>query len=309
MITLETLAATPAAIMVGAALLEALLPWPGHLRLSALVPLLSRLGRKVCRPDGGIREQVRSGLLAMIIVWLPCAALLWSVRNLSLSEPLFDLLLLLLLIESRPLRELASATRQLAATPDTLPMARLQASPWLKRATARLSSLGVSKAVTETLILRLLTQWAGPLFGYTIGGVQGALLWRLTALLAQGFSPKEPAFLHFGQPAGRLAQALATLPALLLALPLLPGRLASARSGLAWPFPAGGMLLALVATRLKVRLGGPRFYGAEKVRFPTLGCGEEPGADTPARALARVQLIGWCWLALALALTLGERLV
>ncbi|MEW7865135.1 cobalamin biosynthesis protein [Aeromonas diversa] len=308
MITLETLAATPAAIMVGAALLEALLPWPSHLRLSALVPLLSRLGRKVCRPDGGMREQVRSGLLAMVIVWLPCAALLWSVRNLTLSEPLFDLLLLLLLLESRPLRELAAAIRRLAV-PDTLPLARLQAAPWLKRGTDRLSPLGVSKAVTETLILRLVTQWAGPLFGYAIGGVQGALLWRVVALLAQGFSPKEPAFVHFGQPAARLHQALVTLPALLLSLPLLPGRLAAARAGLAWPFPAGGLLLSLLARQLRVRLGGPRFYAGDKVRFPVLGGGDEPGSDTPARALTRLQLIGWGWLTLALALTLGERLV
>ena len=64
----------------------------------------------------------------MLIVWLPCAAGLWAVRNLSLSEQLFDLLFLLLMLESRPLRELARATRALTDQ-DTLVVARLQAAP------------------------------------------------------------------------------------------------------------------------------------------------------------------------------------
>ena len=48
--TLEQMAATPAAILLGPALLEAIVPWPAHYRLSAVVPLLTRLGHKVCRP-------------------------------------------------------------------------------------------------------------------------------------------------------------------------------------------------------------------------------------------------------------------
>ena len=40
--TLEQMAATPAAILLGAALLEAILPWPAQFRLSALVPLLTQ---------------------------------------------------------------------------------------------------------------------------------------------------------------------------------------------------------------------------------------------------------------------------
>jgi adenosylcobinamide-phosphate synthase len=62
------------------------------------------------------------------VVWVPCAAGLWAVRNLSLSEPLFDLLFLLLMLESRPLRELA---RGAAPWQETLVVARLQVAPWL----------------------------------------------------------------------------------------------------------------------------------------------------------------------------------
>ncbi|MGL5200129.1 MAG: cobalamin biosynthesis protein CobD, partial [Aeromonas veronii] len=130
----DALLSTMAAILVGAALLEAVIPWPSHLRLSAVTPLLTRLGRKVHRADGTPRQQVQAGMLAMLVVWVPCAAGLWSLRNLALSEPIFDLLFLLLMLESRPLRELAHATHSLA-TQETLPLARLQAAHWLKRET------------------------------------------------------------------------------------------------------------------------------------------------------------------------------
>ena len=93
---MTALASTTAAIMVGAALLEAVLPWPARFRPGAAVPLLTRLGHKVYRPDGSPSQQRQAGLLALLVVWLPCAAGLWAVRNLSLSEPLFDLLFLLL---------------------------------------------------------------------------------------------------------------------------------------------------------------------------------------------------------------------
>ena len=175
---MTALASTTAGIMVGAALLEALLPWPARFRPGAAVPLLTRLGQKGYRPDGTARQQSQAGLLALLVVWVRCAAGLWAVRNLSLSEPLFDLLFLLLMLESRPLREHARGSRALA-TQETLVVARLQVAPWLKRETGKLSVMGLNKAVSETCVLRLVGQWGAPLLGFALAGVQGALLVRL----------------------------------------------------------------------------------------------------------------------------------
>ncbi|RQM64530.1 cobalamin biosynthesis protein CobD, partial [Aeromonas enteropelogenes] len=61
------LLSTTAAIMLGAALLEALIPRPAHIRLSALTPLLTRLGHKVHRADGSPRQQLQAGVLAMLV--------------------------------------------------------------------------------------------------------------------------------------------------------------------------------------------------------------------------------------------------
>ncbi|MBL0443818.1 cobalamin biosynthesis protein [Aeromonas veronii] len=303
----DALLSTTAAILVGAALLEAVIPWPSHLRLSAVTPLLTRLGHKVHRFDGTPRQQLQAGMLAMLVVWVPCAAGLWSLRNLALSEPLFDLLFLLLMLESRPLRELARATHSLA-TQETLPLARLQAAPWLKRETGKLSAMGIAKAVSESCALRLVGQWAGPLLGYALAGVQGALLWRLTQLMSQGWSIKDPAFGYFGRAASALYQGLCAPAILLLALPLALTRLrqlgGKLRLALRWPYPAMGTLLGLLAQSTGSRLGGPRYYQGQLVRLPVLGDGSEPDATLPRRLLHRLLLIGWGWLGLSLILTL-----
>ena len=304
---MTALASTTAAIMVGAALLEALLPWPARFRPGATVPLLTRLGHKVYRPDGSPSQQRQAGLLALLVVWVPCAAGLWAVRNLSLSEPLFDLLFLLLMLESRPLRELAQASRALA-TQETLVVARLQAASWLRRETGALSVMGLNKAVSETCVLRLVGQWAGPLLGFALAGVQGALLWRLAQLMNQAWSPKQAEFVHFGRAASALYQGLCAPAILLLALPLALTRLrqlgGKLRLALRWPYPAMGGLLSLLAQSTGCRLGGPRYYQGQLVRLPVFDEGAEPDATLPRRLLHRLLLIGWGWLGLSLLLTL-----
>ncbi|MFB2856131.1 cobalamin biosynthesis protein CobD/CbiB [Aeromonas allosaccharophila] len=304
----DALLSTTAAILVVAALLEAVIPWPSHLRLSAITPLLTRLGHKVHRADGTPRQQLQAGMLAMLVVWVPCAAGLWSLRNLALSEPLFDLLFLLLMIESRPLRELAHATHSLT-TQETLPLARLQAAPWLKRETGKLSAMGIAKAMTESCALRLVGQWAGPLMGYALAGVQGALLWRLTQLMSQGWSMKDPAFGYFGRAASALYQGLNAPTILLLGLPLLLPRIRQAtqllRSGAIWPYPAIGMLLTLIADKCRIRLGGPRYYQGTLQRWPVLGSGNDPDGESPRKVLNILQAMGWGWLMLALLVTVA----
>lgn len=304
----DALFSTTAAILVGAALLEAVIPWPSHLRISAVTHLLTRLGHKVHRADGTPRQQLQAGMLAMLVVWVPCAAGLWSLRNLALSEPLFDLLFLLLMIESRSLRELAHATRSLA-TQETLPLARLQAALWLKRETGKLSAMGISKAVTESCALRLVGQWAGPLLGYALAGVQGALLWRLTQLMSQGWSMKDPAFGYFGRAASALYQGLNAPTILLLGLPLLASRIKQAaqllRSGALWPYPAIGILLTLLADKCRIRLGGPRYYQGTLQRWPVLGRGNDPDGESPRKVLHILQGMGWGWLIMALLVTVA----
>ena len=211
------------------------------------------------------------------------------------------------MLESRPLRELAQGSRALA-TQETLVVARLQAASWLRRETGALSVMGLNKAVSETCVLRLVGQWAGPLLGFALAGVQGALLWRLAQLMNQAWSPKQAEFVHFGRAASALYQGLCAPAILLLALPLALTRLrqlgSKLRLALRWPYPAMGGLLSLLAQSTGCRLGGPRYYQGQLVRLPVFDEGAEPDATLPRRLLHRLLLIGWGWLVLSLLLTL-----
>ena len=186
-------------------------------------------------------------------------------------------------------------------------LARLQAAPWLKRETGALSVMGLTKAVSEGCVLRLVGQWAGPLLGFALAGVQGALLWRLAQLMNQSWSPKQAEFAHFGHPAAALYQALCAPAILLLGLPLFLTQLrqlgSRLRGALHWPYPAMGCLLALLAQSTGCRLGGPRYYQGQLVRFPVFDAHADPTAGSPQRLLHCLLLVGWGWLVLALFFT------
>ena len=84
-------------------------------------------------------------------------------------------------------------------------------------------------------------------------------MWRLAQLMNQGWSPKLPAFAHFGRAAAVLYQALCTPAILLLALPLCLTQLRklASRLRMLWPYPTMGILLALLSGSLGCKLGGP----------------------------------------------------
>ncbi|MEI4956563.1 hypothetical protein U1620_21160, partial [Aeromonas caviae] len=75
------------------------------------------------------------------------------------------------------------------------------------------------------------------------------------------------------------------------------------RRGRLGPPPAWGGGRGLGAGARAPRLGGPRYYQGQLVRFPVFDEGSEPDANLPLRLLQRLQLTGWGWLGLSLLLT------
>ncbi len=104
-LTLTLLADQPLLVALVAVVLEMVLPLPASVRPSALVPLLERLARKVNYRQSPPAQQWVAGLLTPLVVLIPSVAGCWALRNLTLSETLFDLLLLCWLLEGRPLRQ------------------------------------------------------------------------------------------------------------------------------------------------------------------------------------------------------------
>lgn len=308
-LTLTLLADQPLLVALVAVVLEMVLPLPASVRPSALVPLLERLARKVNYRQSPPAQQWVAGLLTPLVVLIPSVAGCWALRNLTLSETLFDLLLLCWLLEGRPLRQQLAGMLPLLRA-DKLVLARRQLSPLVRRETDRLSLMGICKATSEQLILRWSGQWACVLFWYLVAGIEAALVIRLLQLMTQAFSVKLPRQRLFGEPTATLYRVLSGLPAILntLVLGMLPGGghalRAAWRARRDWPGGAQGMLVAAVAGGLGLRLGGPRFYAGEKVRYPILGGGPgggaEPQADSPLRVRSRLRWLAAIWLLLSL---------
>ena len=283
----------PACLLVMAVILEWLLPLPLALRPSALVPLLERLAHKVNRRDHPPAQQWLAGLLTPMVVLLPALLGTWALRNLSLYTGLFDLLLLLWLLEWRPLKAEIQALQQLLRA-DKISMARLQLARWTRRDTSKLSKMGLSKAASEMLILRWLGQWFGVACWYLLTGIEGALAFRLVQLMAQAFTPKLPRNLLFGELTSRLYRLLALLPGWLAALLLgaFPGGGNALRAAFSqakqWHGSGSGALLSAMAAGFGLSLGGPRYYLEQKVRYVRMGGSSEPDPTSPIRIRHRL---------------------
>lgn len=304
-LTLETLVSQPLLIALVAVLLERILPLPATARPSALVPLLERLARKVNYRQSPPAQQWTAGLLTPLVVLLPSLAGCWALRNLTLSEALFDVLLLCWLLESRPLRQQLAGMLPLLRA-DKLVLARRQLAPLVRRETDRLSLMGLCKATAEQLVLRWSGQWACVLFWYLLAGIEAALTVRLLQLMAQAFSVKLPRQRLFGEPTATLYRLLLWLPAWLntLVLGMFPGGGRALHAAWhcrrQWPGGAHGPLVAAMAGGLGLRLGGPRYYADHKVRYPILGVGLEPQADSLLRVRNRLRWLTVIWLLLCL---------
>ena len=145
-----------------------------------------------------------------------------------------------------------------------------------------------------------------PLLGFALAGVQGALLVRLAQLTHLAWNPKQSAFVHFGRPAAALYQGFCAPPSCCWRSPVPdPGARAGQQNApcAALASSRHGVLLALLARATGSRLGGPRYYQSQLVRFPVFDEGSEPDANLPLRLLQRLQLTGWGWLGLSLLLT------
>lgn len=288
----------PLSLLLLALLLEWWLPIPMSWRPSALVPLLGRLALKVNPKGRPARQQTLAGLLTPLVILLPALLAYWSLSNLAVYEPALDLLLLLWLLESRPIKGEQLALTQLLKA-DKLAMARLQLGRWCQRETGNLSQMGTCKAAAEMVALRLLGQWFGVAVWFLLLGLPGALTFRLLQLMNQAFSPKRPQQRLFGEFSARFYRVLLSVPGLLLAwwLLLFPGGGAAAlalwKQARHWPAFGSGALLAALGAGLNLQLGGPRFYHGQKVRQARLGGQGEPGPQDIGRVRRRLSLAAW----------------
>lgn len=257
----------PVLILAFGLLIHSLLPIP-----SAFHPLTwwkqfaLQLANKVNHGQGPYRQL--AGALAWALMILPSAALLWALGSLVWQDLLYQLALLLLALELRPVwqntQTVISALQQ-----EDKQQARRVLNHLLNRDCDTLSTLGIGKACAEYLILGLAKHTWATVFWFVLTGGTGALLYRLCSELARTWPVKWTEYQQFGWFSHTLANALSAVPLWLLWLFTFigPQRQQIWQQRQTWWFwrpKVHGALLASIGGQLSLSLAGPALYQGNK---------------------------------------------
>ncbi|WP_051219709.1 cobalamin biosynthesis protein CobD/CbiB [Rheinheimera baltica] len=292
----EGLSAYPALVVL-VVVVARLLPMPPQYHPLTLFRLLAQqLGKKVNPDPSRSRQQLMiSGALAILVIWLPIMALLYSLYWFSELPLVLDALLLYCSLDWHTQQQQALVIqRQLQACQLTL--AREQAKQLLCRRTASLSEMGLSKALIESLTLRSARQLIAVCCWFLIGGGLAAIGYRLLIEMHQQWNIKRSAHRYFGVTIALLANLTSFIPKLISVslLAFQHGILQCYRqcrqpkmnlsSGSYW-------LLCCASVAVQRNIGGPVFYNEHKLQRSKMLQGTDPKPTDIARIIKRLHFV------------------
>lgn len=259
-------------------------------------------------PQRSAAQQRLSGLLALIIVLALPLTLLACVYLFASWSLLIDAIILVFCANWQPYQHQAEKISQ-SLTKELITLARVQARLLLLRDTKPLSSMGLVKALLESLCLRFSQQIIATIFWYLLAGAMGLLCYRLCQVASQQWSIKLAKNRHFGIVACRIHQLLCVAPYCLSLCLLYLQRTKNTRiakrcvEGEAMP-RAKAWLLQQLSNTLQVNLGGPAYYQQQQVRRLRLQQQHEPDI-VDLKRLMRLQQHQFTLLILLLASLAG----
>ncbi len=270
-------------VMWGAILIHAFLPLPRESHPATLWRKFAVMLAAKVNTNHSYRQSQLSGTLALLLMMLPLIVVLLALKPLVWQSELFNLALLLLAIDWRNTDKFTQAFTQ-ALAQEHKPQAKQIITPWLNRETNTLSTMGLGKAGTETLVMSVGRNVVAVLFWYGVCGGIGALSYRFLVELARAWSPTRSQFFPFGLPAIKVLAIMDYLPLKLYALIIsLGGRTSNTwhnirHQAATWPLPGPAWLLIAVGSKLELSLGGPAIYDDKKTVRAKLGGRVAPSA-------------------------------
>lgn len=280
------------------ALFEWFIPYPYIFRLNRLLPSLANLGRRVNKYGHTRSQQYLAGVLLPTMIFFIVGVLVLCVYTLSQSQSLLEIIILFFIFESRPPRSAFYAIRRLTNSNQNSEARSLLARFTLRR-TDKLSSMGILKASTEMVILRLFYNFYMPLFISLTLGVYIALIYRIVLLLRMSFNQKLPFNHIFGTFVFSFATLFEALPTLfILGVGTLFPHKYPIKNSLTnalnyWPSKTGGLFLAQTGAAIDIKLGGPRYYLLNLFRFPIIGGTKEPDLNLSLICIKHAILVLW----------------
>ncbi|EDQ01666.1 adenosylcobinamide-phosphate synthase CbiB [Shewanella benthica] len=184
----------------------------------------------------------------------------------------------------------------------------------VSRKTDTLNEQQVVSAAVESVLENGNDALFGALFWFTVAGIPGAVLYRVSNTLDAMWGYKNDTFFHFGWAAAKLDDVLNYIPARLCGLAYALG--GNTRQALTcWrgqasqcASPNGGVVMAAGAGSLNIIIGGAAEYDGYQCAKPLLGQGRVAVAADIVRASRLVWLSAIFWVLglLMLALVMGD---
>ncbi|QIZ78742.1 cobalamin biosynthesis protein [Ferrimonas lipolytica] len=259
----------PPIILIAASLLAWLVPQRLHLQ-RLVEQWAKQLQHKTHHPRRSPQQRCVAGLLAMLLISAPLAAIM----VLAMSHPLLELLLLALLL---PSRNFTAAKLLQPLQQGDKEQARAQLSQWTIRDTEQLSIIGITKAGIEAQLAQRASQFFGVVFWYLLAGLPLALLLWLSSLLARQWHIDKPLLQPFGSAAFYLASLMMIPVNGLLGVSLScygsvlqPWRLRYQLRG-SWERRHQQWLQLCLACSLGIQLSGPWMLQGKRLERPKLG--------------------------------------
>lgn len=208
-------------ILFGVVIFERFWPLPSRFDPLVFIRFLAqRMAQRVCPSKNASTHKSQfwiSGSLAAFMIIVPFILILAIFREFVFYPELFDACILYFSIQfSSHIHRFQQIKRALAADKKTLSKELL--APMVLRETNILSSIGISKAAVESLILRFHYQALVCMFLFILIGPIATLSYRLCYELHLVWNTKIPAYREFGKPVAKLCYLFQWLPVRLNAL-------------------------------------------------------------------------------------------
>lgn len=257
-----------------------------------------QLAKKVNKPSNSDTQRKVAGFIAFVITLAPIVLIIWLFEAFIAVPMIWDALLLFIALGSFDVTKTGKEVAQLLRKKKN-DEAKALLSPTLLRNSEKMSSMGISKATIEMMLLKTLQQHFAVSCAYLCLGPLASLTFRLVLETHYSWNVKNKNYVKFGAFVNQCVNLLQWLPSRLFTLSLLFSHLGqnkSQQSGIstALLFTANNSLVInLFAHMLNINLGGVAMYhGNEKLRRMSFNeQGEKPNENHTLTAIKKLHLV------------------
>lgn len=299
----------PAVTLLTAMLLEIILPINATWRLSSLAPLFSKMAAKVNRKENSQGQTLFSSVFLPFFLLSIALFIIIVLRFVIDHDTIVSLLVLPFLLESKIVLKTALEVKHFLRD-ERKDLAKIELQKIMFRDCSKLSEMGINKALSEAVAMRLFINWFAIMVWYILLGLEGAIIMQMVAVMNRSFSFKHKRWEIFGAFIYRFEQALlipavvvlfVTMMCSVFALRILKNLKLHYKE---FKTPVASIVLDMMGSYANISLGGPRYYQGNLVRLPRLGGSKEPDIKSPLRIYNKLRFSGIVFVCICVIFTI-----